>query len=86
MRAVEQGLPVVRSANTGISAIIDGYGRILGELGLGQKGVLDGNLPRPIAPTLVSRFEGRVEIAVLLLALLCWLAFSLQMTRCITTR
>src|SRR4030042_4097945 len=38
VRAVEQGLPVVRAANTGISAIIDAHGRVLGELGLTKEG------------------------------------------------
>ena len=44
-RAVEQGLPVVRAANTGISAIIDPYGRVVAELGLDEEGVIDGLLP-----------------------------------------
>ncbi len=45
MRAVEEGLPVIRAANTGISAVIDGYGRIVASLALGEHGVLDTNVP-----------------------------------------
>lgn len=44
-RAVEQGLPLVRAANNGISAIIDPYGRVTLSLGLNEVGVVDGPLP-----------------------------------------
>ncbi|MFQ5958256.1 MAG: apolipoprotein N-acyltransferase [Alphaproteobacteria bacterium] len=45
VRAVEQGLPVVRAANTGISGVIDAYGRVRARLGLGRQGVVDSTLP-----------------------------------------
>jgi apolipoprotein N-acyltransferase len=56
LRAIEEGLPLVRAANTGISAVIDPYGRVVASLPLGAEGALDGELPRAIAPTLYGRF------------------------------
>ncbi|MGO9360521.1 MAG: apolipoprotein N-acyltransferase [Xanthobacteraceae bacterium] len=55
MRAIEEGLPIVRAANTGISAVIDPVGHIVARLGLGIEGVLDSGLPSPLPPTLYSR-------------------------------
>jgi apolipoprotein N-acyltransferase len=55
LRAIEQGLPLVRAANTGISAVIDPLGRIVARLGLGQEGVLDSALPSAIPPTIYAR-------------------------------
>ncbi|MEO0485858.1 MAG: apolipoprotein N-acyltransferase [Pseudomonadota bacterium] len=54
-RALEQGLPVVRSANTGVSAIIDARGGIVASLALGQSGHVDAPLPAARAPTLYAR-------------------------------
>jgi apolipoprotein N-acyltransferase len=48
LRTIETGLPLVRGANSGISAIIDPYGRVLSELSLGRDGLLDGGLPQRI--------------------------------------
>lgn len=55
LRAIEQGLPLLRAANTGISAIIDAKGRIEAELGLGAEGVIDGSLPPAISATTYAR-------------------------------
>lgn len=56
-RAIEEGLPLVRVANTGISAIIDPMGRVLQSLSLGQRGVLDGALPKAIPITPYGRHQ-----------------------------
>ena len=67
VRAIEQGLPMVRAANTGISAVIDPVGRIVARLGLGVEGVLDANLPSAIAPTIYARL-GDIPAAVMVAA------------------
>ncbi|MEL6360225.1 MAG: apolipoprotein N-acyltransferase [Pseudomonadota bacterium] len=55
LRAIEEGLPIARSANTGISALIDGTGRIRRSIPLYEAGVISARLPMPEAPTLYSR-------------------------------
>ncbi len=55
LRAVEEGLPLMRAANTGISAGFDGYGRELGRLGMNQTGILALALPGKLPPTAFSR-------------------------------
>jgi apolipoprotein N-acyltransferase len=68
LRAVEEGMALVRSANNGISGVVDAYGRITAELGLGKVGVLDAGLPRALPRlTLYARF-GDWTLLVLLVA------------------
>jgi apolipoprotein N-acyltransferase len=67
LRAVEEGLPLMRAANTGISAGFDARGRELGRLGLGRAGVLVLPLPGALPPTPFSRW-GLVVPGLLALA------------------
>jgi apolipoprotein N-acyltransferase len=57
VRAVEEGLPLLRAGNNGITAAVDPYGRVLRRLGLDAIGSLDVPLPAALAPTLYSRFR-----------------------------
>ena len=70
LRAVEEGLPVVRAANTGISAVIDPSGRIVAQLGLGIEGVLDANLPQALPPTIYARIRDIPAAVIMAAALL----------------
>jgi apolipoprotein N-acyltransferase len=54
LRAIELGVPLVRDANSGISAVLDGFGREIAVAPLGAEGVLDAELPEVLAPTLQS--------------------------------
>ncbi len=55
LRAVEEGLPVVRVANTGVSAVIDSYGRVRSQLAIGERGVIDSPLPAALEPTVFTK-------------------------------
>jgi apolipoprotein N-acyltransferase len=70
LRAIEEGLPIVRAANTGISAVIDPSGRIVARLGLGIEGVLDANLPAALPPTVYARLRDIPAAVILAAALL----------------
>ncbi|GAB5468831.1 MAG: apolipoprotein N-acyltransferase [Rhodospirillales bacterium] len=65
LRAAEEGLPLARAANNGISAVIDPYGRTLGSLAQNETGVLDASLPAALPPTVFARLGNWVLIGLL---------------------
>lgn len=72
MRAVEHGVALVRAANTGISAVVDPYGRVLQQLPLGVTGVIDSKLPASLPhATLYDRFGEYILLLLLYILGLC---------------
>jgi apolipoprotein N-acyltransferase len=61
VRAIEEGLPLIRVANTGISGVIDPLGRITSRLGLEKQGYIDSDLATPLIPTLFEK-EGEIPV------------------------
>jgi apolipoprotein N-acyltransferase len=74
MRAIEEGLPLIRAANTGISAVIDAHGRIVASLPLNEMGVLDHALPVALPPPPFARWR---ENCLLLVAFLIFLLYRI---------
>ncbi len=68
VRAAERGLPLVRVANTGVSAVIDARGRVLAQIPLGEAGWIDVPLP-PSAPATLYARTGDLPVIVLALLL-----------------
>ena len=66
LRAIEEGLPLVRAATTGISAIIDARGRTVAALPVGVEAVLDGSLPRALEATPFGRFGNAIPLGLLI--------------------
>jgi apolipoprotein N-acyltransferase len=58
LRAVEEGLPLVRAAQTGVSAVIDAHGRVATRIGLGEAGTAVAALPGSLPPTPFARLGG----------------------------
>jgi len=79
MRTIEEGVPMARAANTGISAVIDAKGRIIGKRGLNQMGVLDMALPAAENPTLFETL-GNLGFFVLLIFMMVSAALAARRT------
>ncbi len=74
LRSVEQGLPLLRVANTGVTAVVDARGRVVEALPFGTMGALDARIPGALPPTAYARWgDGPLS---LLLAGLALLAFA----------
>ncbi|HLN22582.1 MAG TPA: apolipoprotein N-acyltransferase, partial [Patescibacteria group bacterium] len=68
LRAVEEGLPMIRDANTGVTGVVDPYGRVVAELVLGRQGILDSELPRPLStPNPFAQWGGAMVCLLLML-------------------
>jgi apolipoprotein N-acyltransferase len=81
LRAVEEGLPLVRAANTGISAVFDPLGRVVASLPLGEFGIFDSPLPIAIDPPLLTRMRQIGLITAIFCAFLLLFARRLQFFR-----
>jgi len=71
-RAIEEGLPMVRVANSGISGVVDPYGRVSARLGLDQTGVLDAALPEKLPAPPPYATYGNVPLSLALAMLIAW--------------
>jgi apolipoprotein N-acyltransferase len=68
-RAVEEGIPMLRAANTGISAVVDAYGRVVTRSNLEVEAVIDANLPPALSPPLFARFGLLTVLPLIIIAL-----------------
>jgi apolipoprotein N-acyltransferase len=75
VRAVEEGLPLIRSANNGISAIVDAFGRVVARLDLDVAGTVDAVLPGRLSPPVYARFGDSIFWGL-------WLAVAAALAAC----
>lgn len=78
LRAIEEGLPVIRSTPTGISALIDANGWIVDSVPMGQAGRIDAHLPPPKPPTLFARWGQMLPLGLAIILLLSAIAIRVR--------
>src|SRR3546814_3755438 len=71
LRAVEEGLPLVRAANNGISAVVDSYGRIIDRINLNDRGIIDTHLPKAATKATPYSYAGNYLYLIELLLTCC---------------
>ncbi len=76
LRAIEEGLPVIRSTPTGISALVDASGHVLQSIGLDRQGAISASLPPAHGPTLFSRGGNAIPLGLALLLLVSAVAIG----------
>jgi len=76
LRAIEEGLPVIRSTPTGISAVIDTNGNVLQSIPMGQAGRIDGHLPKANTPTVFARHGNVLPLGFAFILLICAIAIK----------
>lgn len=79
MRAIEEGLPILRATPTGISAIIDAHGGLVDFVPPGQEGAAEAPMPRPLPPTPFSRLGN--WMAAIVAALFLMIAIAIRRAR-----
>jgi len=76
LRAAEEGLPIIRSTPTGISALINPVGGLIGSIPWKQAGIIDGVLPPPLPPTLFARLGNIIPLTLGMLLLIAAIALD----------
>ncbi len=78
-RAIEEGIPVVRSASNGVSGVINPYGQYIHKLGPEEKGILDVNLPRALPRSYLGAHHNRhLFLIILMIGFMCFAANRVQ--------
>ncbi|MEO9636224.1 MAG: apolipoprotein N-acyltransferase [Parasphingorhabdus sp.] len=78
LRAIEEGLPVIRSTPTGISAVIDAEGSVIDSIPMGEAGRIDGRMPRAKPPTLFARYGNILPLGLAIILLISAIAIRVR--------